>query len=127
MNKRLALGIGAGVAAFAAVTASAASLGGVNAAGLGADTNVVASCDTDGVSVDYTTGYVGTEYKVTAVKLSGVAAACNGKAVAITLRGASGSLGEVTGTRDTSTTQSFSLGTAVSASSVTGVAVVIAG
>ena len=53
------------VAAFGA--ASAASLGGLSSAEVGANDTVVASCDTDGVSMTYTTAYDATasKYQVT--------------------------------------------------------------
>lgn len=39
------------------VTASGASLGGLNSSSLGADARAVASCDVDGVNLDYVAGY----------------------------------------------------------------------
>jgi hypothetical protein len=127
MNKRLVLGIAAGAAAFAAVAASAATLGGLTSTSLGAETTVVAACDTDGVTLDYTTALSGTDYKVTAISLGGVNAACANKAVKISLSDGTTSLGEVTGTKNASTSQTFTLATPVSAKSVTAAAVVIAG
>ena len=47
----------AGLAVTGGVFASAASLGGVESANLGSSATVVASCDTDGVTVDYSTAY----------------------------------------------------------------------
>ena len=85
MNKKIALGVTAGICAFGAVTASASSLGGVETTDLGTSADVVASCDTDGVAVDYTTAFSNGAYRVTAVKLSGIAAACSGQNVTATL------------------------------------------
>lgn len=89
MSKQLKLALGAGVLATAAVLASAASLGTVTSTNLGAGNTVVASCDTDGVAVDYTTAYdaATATYRVSHVTLSGVAAACNGQDVNITVYG----------------------------------------
>ena len=102
MNKRLLLGALAGVTVFAAVNGSAASLGGVTSGGLGADDSTVVSCDTDGVTTSYTTAYNTTTaagYKVDDITVTGIADACNGKTMKITLVGASNtSLGEVTAT-----------------------------
>ena len=125
MNKRTVLAIGAGLSAFAAVTASAATLGGLDPASLGSDTSVIASCDTDGVSVSYTTTYSTPDYLVDGVTLGTVAPACETGAVKITVRGASGVLTEVTGTKDANASQTFPVVDSVLAQDVTGVAVVI--
>jgi hypothetical protein len=123
------LAIVAAVAAFGAVSASAASLGGLTGTSLGADVTTVASCDTDGVTVGYTSGYSASakEYTVSAVNLTGVAAACSGKTANVTLADASGtSLGS--GTASVSgTSVTVTLSAAASAKSVGNVAVTIAG
>jgi hypothetical protein len=87
MSKRKTLAIVSAVAAFAAVSASAAGLGGLTGTSLGADTTIVASCDTDGIGVNYTTTYnvAAKEYVVSAVNLTGVNAACNAKVANLTL------------------------------------------
>jgi hypothetical protein len=79
MNLRILIGLGAGVLAVGAVAASAASLGGLNSASVGADQTVVASCDTNGIDMNYNTGYSAADsgYMVTEVLLSNVDAACN--------------------------------------------------
>src|SRR5215218_4957152 len=65
----------------------AASLGGISGGSLGADSTVVASCDADGVTTSYTTSYDDTagEYVVTSVTVGGVANACDGKSISVTL------------------------------------------
>jgi hypothetical protein len=67
--------------------AVAASLGGVTADNLGADSSVVASCDTDGVTTSYTVTYDSTDARdeVTAIVVGGVAAGCVGQTVTVTL------------------------------------------
>jgi hypothetical protein len=92
MSKQLVLALAAGTTAFAAVVGSAATLGGITSDDLGADTSVVASCDSDGVTVDYTTAYDATDgvYEVTGVELGGIAADCQGQDVNVTLGGADG-------------------------------------
>lgn len=129
MNKRVALGIGAGVAAFGAVVASAASLGGITTTDLGANTEVVAACDTvGGIDADYVTAFSGGEYKVTGVRLSNVDLACLGQAVKVTLMdGSDASLGEATGVSAPALPQTFTFATPASAEAVEGVAVVISG
>ncbi len=129
MNKRLALGVGAGVAAFGAVVASAATLGGITGGSLGADTAVVAACDSDGVTVGYTTTYSGGTYKVTGVTLSGVALGCIGKTASITVSSSGGtSLGNGSGAVLTAavTGQTFTLNTPAAVDSVANVSVLIA-
>jgi hypothetical protein len=101
MSKRKTLAIVAAVAAFAAVSASATTLGGLTGASLGADTKVVASCDTvGGVSVGYTTVYNNTagvkQYTVTSVKLGNLDAGCDLKAAEVTLSDGAGVLGTYT-------------------------------
>jgi anti-sigma-K factor RskA len=75
-----------------AVVAMAASLGGITSDNLGADSAAVATCDSDGVSTSYTTAYDATDgrYEVSAVVVSGVANACDGKAIAVTLANGAG-------------------------------------
>lgn len=131
-SKRKTLAVLAAVAAFAAVSASAASLGGLTSKNLGADANVVASCDTDGVDVAYTTSYVpaAQEFQVSAVQLSNVNSACNGQTANVVLSDSSGTqigAGTVTlsGLVGTTGTQTVTLTTNASAKAVKGVAVVI--
>ncbi|HIE21361.1 MAG TPA: hypothetical protein EYP73_02025, partial [Acidimicrobiia bacterium] len=68
------------VLVFSLIAASAASLGGITTADLGADATVVAACDTDGVDVSYNTRYspgAPGNYEVTSVVVSNIASACN--------------------------------------------------
>jgi hypothetical protein len=118
----------AALATFGAVLASAATIGGVSADSLGADTSVVASCDTDGVNLSYGSFTLsGGAYKVGSVTVSGIAATCNGKAIRVTLSDAGGSLGEATGTvSGTSQVLNFTA-PGPDAKSVTNAAVVISG
>lgn len=71
------------------VAASAASLQ-VDSAGLGADTQTVAACDTGGLLVSYNTSYdIPTQrYVVNGVRLLGLADACEDQVVSIVLGGA---------------------------------------
>lgn len=89
------------VAAVGLLVASAATLGGVAAGSLGADVSVVASCDTDGVGVDFTNGYDATTgvYRVTSATVSGIAAPCNGLSISVTVvDAADASIAEGSGT-----------------------------
>jgi hypothetical protein len=80
----------AGLAALGGAFASAASLGTITENTLGANTTVIASCDTDGVALSYTNTYDPTvgKYKVTSVTVSAINAACASKKLDITLKNA---------------------------------------
>jgi hypothetical protein len=97
MKKKLMIGLIAGSAVFAAVFGAAASLGNITDQSLGANSQTVSSCDSDGVSTGYTVSYDATlGYKVDGVTVSGIAAGCIGKKLNVTL---------VTGATSTSLTQ----------------------
>lgn len=83
---RAALVVVVGTAAFV-VVGSAASLGTVSSSSLAAGAATVSRCDSDGVTVDYTT----TGGAVTAVRVAGLAdPGCEGAALRITLTDSSG-------------------------------------
>ena len=75
-------------AAFALATAAAAGLD-VAGGGIGAGTATVATCDPDGFSVSFTT--LGGD--VTAVSVGGIAAACVGGELSVTLTSSGTSVG----------------------------------
>lgn len=85
--KRAYIAAGVGTLAFGGSLAFAASLGGIDSDNLGSSTSVVASCDTDGIDVSYTTEYDATEaqFDVVSVTLSDVAPGCEGEAIDVTL------------------------------------------
>ncbi|MCD4535847.1 hypothetical protein LRP67_17290 [Nocardioides sp. cx-169] len=93
MSKQLVLALAAGTTAFAAVVGSAATLGGITSDDLGADTSVVASCDTDGIAVEYSTTYVEMTgvYEVDEVTLTGIDQGCAGQSYKVTLAGGASS------------------------------------
>ena len=122
-RKRIAAAVIAGVAALGVVGASAASLG--------ADAAVVGSCQTTGVTLAYTNVYDATAgfYRTTTVTVSGIAAACAGKALALTLKDATGvslANGTVASIVGTSAAVAMS-GTGANANAVVGAAAVISG
>jgi hypothetical protein len=127
MNKKALAALG-GLAAFGILTASAASLGGLTSSSLGADQTVIASCDTDGISLTYTNAYDATTnaYKVNGVTTSGVNAACTGKTFKLTLSDGTVSLGEFTGSI-TGASQTVTVSPVVDAKSITKEALVITG
>jgi hypothetical protein len=88
--KRLIVALLVGGAVFGTVFAAAASLGGITSASLGADSAAVTSCDTDGVSVAFTTRVqdnppIGPGFQVHEVVISGLNSACNGKYALVSL------------------------------------------
>jgi hypothetical protein len=129
MNKKALAALG-GLAAFGILTASAASLGGLTSASLGADQTVIASCDTNGITMAYTNAYdaPSNSYKTTAVTISSVDPACATKTYKLTMSDGTVSLNETSGTVTlASGSQTITLSAAVDAKSVTKTALVITG
>lgn len=119
----------AGLATVGVVGASAASLGGVTSNALGADVGVVASCDTDGVTLAFTNAYDATSgvYRTTGVNVTGINAACNTKAINLTLKDNAGaSIGSGSGTVAAGAA-TVSISPTASANAVVGAAVIISG
>ena len=87
MSRRTIAGVVAGVTVFGAVFASAASLGGITSGQVGADDAAVTSCDTDGVTTSYATSWDAGDdrYEVTSVTVSGIANACDGRTLSVSL------------------------------------------
>ena len=130
-RKKVFVAVMGGVLSMGLVGASAATLGTLGGAGLGADDQVVAGCDTDGITVGYTTAYsaAAQTYQVTAVNFTGVNAACNTKAASVSLRNGTTNLGTTNVASITVAASAFTvtLGAAVTASSVNGLSLVISG
>jgi hypothetical protein len=130
-RKRIGAALVAGAATLGVVGASAASLGGITSNSLGADTAVVGSCDSDGVTLSYTNSYDATlgRYQTTSIGVSGIAAACAGKSLSLTLKDSSGAaLGSGTVASIGGTTATVTLaGSGANANAVVGAAAVISG
>jgi|ERR1017187_8470331 hypothetical protein len=126
--KRVVGAIVAGVVAFSGIYALAASLT-VTSNTLGAGTSVVAACQAATLNatyapIAYSAAVPG--YTVATVTVTGMAATCFTVPYRVTLYGAAGvSLGEATGTTPGSGTTFAAAFAAVSAGSVTGIAVVL--
>ena len=109
------------------IAASAASLGGITGSDLGADATVVASCDTDGVTVDYTTSYVPGvpgSFDVATVVVTLINIACNTYTIDVSLGDGTSELGTGSDTVATgAATVTISAG--VDAEDVTEVGIVI--
>ncbi len=115
--------------AFVFVTgASAATLGGLGGRAIGADRGVVASCDGNGVRVLYgptTFNPALHAFTVSLVSVRGIAAACRGRTLSVTLRdAANASLASVTAPV-TATRVDVTLSPAVPVSGLTGVVAAI--
>ena len=72
-KKKLGIALLVGTAIFGAVFGMAASLG-ITSSGLGSSTEVVATCDADGITVDYTTAWdaAAGAYEVATVELGDI-------------------------------------------------------
>ena len=92
MKKRVLFSILACLVVFAAVLAMAASLGGITTATVGADDAVVASCDTNGVTAGYATGWDATDerYEITSATIGGVSDTCDGQTLSVSLTDSTG-------------------------------------
>lgn len=126
---RKSLAVLAAVGVFGALTASAATLGGLNSAVLGADQTIVASCDTDGINLSYDNSYdeASNSYFTDAVTISDVNAACDGSDFQLTLSDGTSALIEATGSVVTASgSQTIVLSAPVLANSVTAASLVIA-
>ncbi len=131
-SRKKIIAVIAGVAVFAAVSASAATLGGLETNDLGANSNTVKAQITAGVKVSWTTAYDATlgGYKVTGATLAPVSTGTipTTASVAITLKGASGvALGELTSSNGGSTWTVTPVGASIAANAVLGASVVING
>ena len=91
--KRLFLALLFGSCAYAIAFASAATIGTVTDAGVGAGNTVIASCDTDGVNTAYGYAYSASTpgYNVTSVSVTNINAACNDKNISVTVAKSDGS------------------------------------
>lgn len=136
MKRFLIAGL-AGVSVFGAAYGFAAAVS-VTSDDFGSGDSTVTSCETGptpgGVNASYTTSYdeVDGRYEVTSVEVEGLAAACDGHKVGVTLSGpltSKGNIGDGTSTfvvgTPATTKVSVAIGESPSAESVTGVHVVV--
>ena len=128
--KRILIAMVAGLVVFGGAFAFAASLGGVTTGTVGDSATVVASCDTDGVTATFgapSWDSVSKQYGMATLNVTSINAACNGLGIRVTLKDGTGaSLGESTGSVAAGAA-SLTFSPSVSAQSVAGIDVVIAG
>jgi len=128
-TKRMLLAATAGTASAGAAFAMAATLGGITTNSLGADTTVVSSCDTNGVTIDYTTAFdaANAVYEVTHVVVTNIDAGCSGQLIDVGLTNSAGSssASAVQGTLDNTGSITLTVTNGFSAEDVDNVAVII--
>jgi hypothetical protein len=90
--KRIIVALVVGGVVFGGALAMAASLGGIDAKSLGSSTTVVASCDTDGVTVDFRADYDTVDHQmvVDALFVRGLSQNCVGLTARIVMSDAQG-------------------------------------
>ena len=130
MKKRVLIALLAGFVVFAGVFAMAATLGGITSSAVGADETVVAACDSDGVSVSYTTAWDAGDdrYEITSVTVAGVSDACDGQTLSVSLTDSTGTQigsGSMTIPTSVATSHTVTMSTAASAEATVGVHVLI--
>jgi hypothetical protein len=111
----------AAIAVFAG-TASAAELGGLSGAVLGAEVSAVVSCDRDGVR----SGFVLAGDRVTAVSIRDLSEACVGQTVDVTVAAGDEPAARGSGDARPGTTE-ITLSRGVPASDVTDISVIVSG
>ncbi len=91
MKKRLIIGLVAAVIVFGGVFAAAASLI-MSADQVGANNATIGVCDSDGVTTSYSNAWDATDgqYEISTVTVKGVADACDGKTLKVTLTNSAG-------------------------------------
>jgi len=121
---RLALAAVTAVALASASFGAAATLGGVTARNLSAGSAAVASCDSDGVGITYTTS----GSTVTGLTVTGIAAGCSGGQLTVVLSNSAGaSIGAGGPATVSGTTVAVTLSPQPSAANVAAAHVSIAG
>ena len=129
--KRIVIAIIAGLVVFGGTFAFAAGLGSITTGTVGDSTVVVASCDTDGVTATFGTptwDATNKRYGVTSLNVTSINTACNGDAIKVTLKDGTGaSLGESAAATVAAGAASLTFSPSVSAQTVAGMDVVIAG
>jgi hypothetical protein len=129
--KRWLTALLAGLTVFGTTFAFAATLGGVTSGAVGANSAVVAACDSDGVTTSYDSAWDAADerYEVSDVTVLGVSDSCDGGTLKVSLQDSGGvQLAEATAAIPTSVATSFTLtpATTPSVAAVEAVEVIIA-
>lgn len=128
-SRRKSAAIALAVVGIAGLSLASAATLNINASALGAGTEVVASCDADGVKVGFTTVYATAGYQANAITVSGIdAVTCLNQQIRVTVADGStvvlADATDVIGAGETSLTFPF---TAYDAEGIDSVSIVIAG
>lgn len=83
--RRKSAAVALAVLGVAGLSLASASTLNVTSSSLQAGSATLVQCDTDGVNVSYSYGYVAGEYQATGVTVTGIAAACDGGQIGVTL------------------------------------------
>lgn len=83
--RRKSAAVALAIVGVAGLTLASAAQLNINSASLGAGTEVVASCDADGVDVGFDTTFASTTYNATDVNITNIDATCAGQDIAIQL------------------------------------------
>ncbi|MFA5566509.1 MAG: hypothetical protein WC184_11570 [Acidimicrobiia bacterium] len=128
-TRKTLIAVATGATLFGITFASAASLGGVNSKSLGAGDTIVASCDTDGVNIDYNHSYDPTngQYQVENVTISDISENCENHTLEVTLADTQGTALATGTTTITTTSETVTLTTTPSAEAVTNAHIIITG
>jgi len=126
-TRRKAAAAGLAVVGIAGLSLAAAAQLDLTTDSLGAGSEIVASCDTDGIRVSFTRAWsaaAGADV-TTAVNFADVAAACDGLSYELTVTGADGVVLQTVG--GTAAEGSFSAAISQSSAAIEGIALVIFG
>ncbi|MCU1353679.1 MAG: hypothetical protein JWM05_2888 [Acidimicrobiales bacterium] len=129
MNRLRRVIVAAAACALLGMSAASASMLQLTSRAVGAGEGTVVTCDTDGVTITYTSAFDTTvaDYRTTAATVSGIAAGCSGRTLNLTVRGATGtSLWQTTATVS-GTSMNLVASTALQSSAIAGWAVSVTG
>jgi hypothetical protein len=121
-------------ATFGVVGASAANLGSLSSRGVGSQDTGVASCDTNGVNLAYTTRFLAAQgrFVISGVRVTGLASpACNRKVISVVVKssavGPAGTTATFRGTIGVNATAITLTGATLPASALKGASVLVTG
>jgi len=119
----LAVGIVAGLASIGSIFAASVSVNSGQVISFTQGTTTIAACDTNGIQAEFSAIFSGTSFKLDEIKLTDVAAACDGKVLTLNLYDGTDNLVTVTGIIETTAVTEVRIGypgTPLDASSVAG-------
>jgi hypothetical protein len=106
----LAVGIVAGLASIGSIFAASVSINSGQVISFTQGTTTIAACDTDGIQAEFSAIFSGTSFKLDEIKLTDVAAGCDGKVLTLNLYDGTENLVTVTGIIETTTVDEVWIG-----------------